>query len=90
MNRPANDKRDVKMSYDLEFEKLLIMLKEQYHSLFDKQRLKMMMRPHNENNDDSESESDSDSENEQEQAVRIAPNVNTTTNSKKAPGKYFT
>lgn len=75
------------MSYDLEFEKLLIMLKDQYHSLFDKQRLKMMIRPQNENNDDSESDSDSDSENEQ--AVRFAPNVNTTTNSKKAPGKYI-
>ena len=29
-------KRDIKMSYDLEFEKLIIMLKDQYHSLFEK------------------------------------------------------
>ena len=30
------EKRDIKMSYDLEFEKLIISLKGEYHSLFEK------------------------------------------------------
>lgn len=43
------------MTYDLEFEKLLIMLKDQYHSMFDKRKLKQMMMNYNEQNDDEDS-----------------------------------
>lgn len=36
VSQAPGDKSDMKMTFDLEFEKLLIMLKEQYHSLFEK------------------------------------------------------
>ena len=35
-NLDDKQKSYIKMSYDLEFEKLIIMLKDQYHSLFEK------------------------------------------------------
>lgn len=61
------EKRDIKMSYDLEFEKLIIMLKNQYHSLFEKRKLKLINRQNqNYHNEDSDSDTESDSENEQE------------------------
>lgn len=57
-----NDKRDVKMTFDLEFEKLLLMLKAQYHSLFDKRKLKGKIQ---ENTFENESDQDTDSDSEQ-------------------------
>lgn len=58
---PINESQEViKMSYDLEFEKLLFMLKTQYHSLF---KLRKLKKENNKDNDGTESVSDTDSEN---------------------------
>lgn len=70
--RLPNDKRDVKMTFDLEFEKLLIMLKDQYHGMFDKRNLKIMRQNQMGHQDESESETESESDNENEHAARFA------------------
>lgn len=55
------------MTFDLEFEKLLIMLKGQYHSLFDKRKLKIESQSNQDGNQyfDQDSESDSDYEDQE-------------------------
>jgi hypothetical protein len=62
-----HDKRDVKMTFDLEFEKLLIMIKGQYHSLFDKRKLKDESSVGQEYNQNYEQDSESDSDYEDNQ-----------------------
>lgn len=54
------------MTFDLEFEKLLIMLKGQYHSLFDKRKLKIESQGNQDGQYfDQDSESDSDYEDQE-------------------------
>ena len=55
------------MTFDLEFEKLLLMLKGQYHSLFDKRKLQMMEENNEEQESDSESDSDENTQNSPQQ-----------------------
>jgi len=79
-----HDKRDVKMSFDLEFEKLLLMLKDEYHSLFDKRKLKIKRQEINEENydqDDSDQESDSPSEELNPSEIKMAKKFSINMNS---------
>ena len=55
------------MTFDLEFEKLLLMLKDQYHSLFDKRRLKMSKQGQFNFTSDSPKNFDHQSESESEE-----------------------
>jgi hypothetical protein len=61
--RSPNDQHDVKMTYDLEFEKLLFMLKNQYQSFFESRK---KQREQYIRNEDSVSLTESESEPEQD------------------------